>query len=82
MDQIFNYFRSEEPPQNYEWMVDGIIESKNRVGYFVRNEIIRQGITVITTDFTEMGRMTARYILDLEPVKEVMKTKIILRNSL
>ncbi len=45
-------------------------------------EIIRQGITVISTDFTEMGRMTARYILDREPVKEVMSTKIILRNSL
>ena len=45
-------------------------------------EIIRQGITVITADFREMGRRAARFILDREPVKEVLNTKIILRNSL
>lgn len=45
-------------------------------------EIIRQGITVISTDFSEMGRMVARYILTREPVKELIHTKIILRKSL
>ena len=45
-------------------------------------EIIRQGITVISTDFSEMGRKVGRFVLDREPVKEVIQTKIILRNSL
>lgn len=45
-------------------------------------EIIRQGITVITTDFNEIGKLAARYILTREPVKQVVKTKIKLRNSL
>jgi len=45
-------------------------------------EIIRQGITVISADFSEMGRKVGRFILDRELVKEVIQTKIILRNSL
>lgn len=45
-------------------------------------EIIRQGITVISTDFQAIGQKTARFILEQKSIKEVIKTKIILRNSL
>ena len=45
-------------------------------------EIIQQGITVISTDFKDMGNLAARFILTREPVRQVVKTKIILRNSL
>jgi len=45
-------------------------------------EIIRQGITVISTDFSEMGRKVGRFILDREHVREIIQTKIIIRNSL
>jgi DNA-binding transcriptional regulator YhcF (GntR family) len=45
-------------------------------------EIIRQGITVISTDFQLMGRKAADFALNRRPVQEVIETKIILRKSL
>jgi len=45
-------------------------------------EIIRQGITVISTDFQLMGRKAADFALNRRPVHEVMETKITLRKSL
>lgn len=45
-------------------------------------EIIRQGITVISTDFERMGRLAAQFALKKQPVKKILKTNIILRNSL
>lgn len=45
-------------------------------------EIIRQGITVISTDFQLMGRKAADFVLNRRPVQEVIETKITLRKSL
>jgi DNA-binding transcriptional regulator YhcF (GntR family) len=45
-------------------------------------EMIRQGITVISTDFVRMGRLAGQFIITKKPVNEVIKTNIILRNSL
>jgi len=45
-------------------------------------EIIREGITVISTDFHEIGRRVARFIMDRNAVQDVVPTKIIKRNSL
>lgn len=45
-------------------------------------EIIRQGITVISTDFELMGRKAAEFALNRSPVQEVIETKIILRKSI
>ena len=45
-------------------------------------EIIRQGITVISTDFQLMGRKAADFALNRRPVQEVIETKIILRKSI
>lgn len=45
-------------------------------------EMIRDGITVISTDFQLMGKKAAQFILTKQPVKEIIKTEIIKRNSL
>ena len=45
-------------------------------------EMIRDGITVISTDFDLMGRKAAHFALTKKPVREVIKTKILLRKSL
>jgi len=45
-------------------------------------EIIRQGITVLSTDFQLMGRKAADFALNRRPIQEVIETKIILRKSL
>ncbi len=45
-------------------------------------EIIRQGITVLSTDFQLMGRKAADFVLNRRPVQEVIETKITLRKSL
>lgn len=45
-------------------------------------EMIRNGITTISTDFDLMGRKAAQFALTKQPVKEVIKTKIIQRKSL
>jgi hypothetical protein len=45
-------------------------------------EILENGITVISTDFSEMGRKAAHSIITREKVNEWVKTSIIVRNSL
>lgn len=45
-------------------------------------EIIRQGITVLSTDFQLMGKKAAEFALNRRPVQEVIETKITLRKSL
>lgn len=45
-------------------------------------EIIRNGITVITTDFEEIGRNIADFIVNREPIKKYIKTSIKIRKSL
>ncbi len=45
-------------------------------------EMIRDGITVISADFQLMGKKAAQFVLTKQPVKEIIKTKIIKRNSL
>lgn len=44
--------------------------------------IIRGGITVVSTDFTEMGYLIADWLKTGEKVKSVVDTKIIKRNSI
>ena len=44
--------------------------------------IIRGGITVVSTDFTEMGYLIADWLKTGEKVKTVVDTKIIKRNSI
>ncbi len=45
-------------------------------------EFVSCGITVISTDFREMGRKASQFIKNGDKVKEILPTKIILRNSL
>lgn len=44
--------------------------------------VIDKGITVISTDFAAHGRMAAEYVLSQNPVKEIIPTTLIRRNSL
>jgi len=45
-------------------------------------EILENGITVISTDFKEMGRKAANFIVSREKVNEWTQTSLIVRNSL
>lgn len=45
-------------------------------------EILEDGITVISTDFGEMGKKAAQFIVSREMIKEWIKTSLIVRNSL
>lgn len=45
-------------------------------------KIIGDGISTISTDFEAMGRRTAQYILDRQPLMETHPTQLILRRSL
>lgn len=42
---------------------------------------IKDGITVLSTDFTLMGKKAAEYVLNPGPMKAVIPTSMILRNS-
>ncbi len=42
---------------------------------------VKDGITVISTDFVQMGRMAAEYVLNPGPIKYVVPTTMILRKS-
>ena len=44
-------------------------------------EIIRNGITVISTDFIKMGQSISRYINTQKPTTEVFEPEIIIRKS-
>jgi hypothetical protein len=45
-------------------------------------EIIRNGITVISTDFAEMGRLISDFMKTRQPVQKIIPTRVKLRNSL
>jgi DNA-binding LacI/PurR family transcriptional regulator len=45
-------------------------------------EFVDSGITVISTDFREIGRLAGKFIIDREPVQKVVPTSVIIRNSL
>jgi DNA-binding LacI/PurR family transcriptional regulator len=42
---------------------------------------VKEGITVISTDFTRMGEKAAEFVLSPGPMREVIETKLILRKS-
>ena len=45
-------------------------------------EIIRDGITVISTDFAQMGQSIARFITNPKQTIELFEPDVIIRNSL
>lgn len=45
-------------------------------------EIIFDGITTYSTDFTLMGKRAARFIIDRKPIQEIIPTALIRRKSL
>lgn len=45
-------------------------------------EILENGISVISTDFVEMGSKAAQFAIRKEKVREVIPTRLIIRNSL
>lgn len=45
-------------------------------------EFIGSGITVISTDFKEMGRKASLFINEGKAIREIIPTKVIIRNSL
>jgi DNA-binding transcriptional regulator YhcF (GntR family) len=58
----------------------------NEIGIISYNEtpmkrFVKDGITVISTDFKLMGKMAAEFVLNPEPIKLVVPTNFILRNS-
>ena len=42
---------------------------------------VKNGISVISTDFVSMGRLAAEYVLNPGPMKVVVPTRLIERNS-
>lgn len=48
----------------------------------VLKEIIMGGITTISTDFREMGKMAANYVMEGNEIKTIIPTNLIRRNSL
>jgi hypothetical protein len=44
--------------------------------------VVYKGITVISTDFGELGRRAAHFVLERKPVHEIIPTTLIRRNSL
>jgi DNA-binding LacI/PurR family transcriptional regulator len=57
------------------------------IGFIVLNdtpmlEVIENGISTISTDFKQMGRLTAEYIVTRNKIQAYVPTKLILRGSL
>ena len=62
------------------------LEKGKDIGIISYNETpmkkyVKDGITVLSTDFTEMGRKAAEYVLNQGEMKYVVPTKMIIRNS-
>lgn len=62
------------------------LELGNEFGIISYNETpmkkyVKEGITVISTDFIEMGKKAAEFVLNPVPVQEVMPTRLIERKS-
>jgi hypothetical protein len=45
-------------------------------------QIVGEGISVITTDFSQMGSLAASYVKNQQKITEVLPTSLILRESL
>ena len=63
------------------------IEIGKEVGILSNNdgpvkEIVCEGITTLSTDFEEMGRQAAEFVLSRKPVQRTIPTVLIRRNSL
>ncbi len=61
-------------------------EPGNEIGILSYNDTpmkkyVKEGITVLSTDFYEMGKKAAEYVLNPGEMKEVIPTKLILRKS-
>jgi DNA-binding transcriptional regulator YhcF (GntR family) len=59
----------------------------SEIGIIVYNdtplyEVIDQGITSISTDFSLMGRRAASFVKSKEKIRQIIPTKLIMRNSL
>ena len=65
--------------RNYATGIDIGILAYNELPIY---EFVSSGITVISTDFREMGRKACRFITDGEDVKEILPTRVIIRNSI
>ncbi len=48
----------------------------------VVKRVLCDGITVISTDFTELGRRAAQYVRNPVKTHEIIPTRLIIRNSL
>ena len=64
----------------------GLVPGKD-IGILAYNDIplyefVANGITVVSTDFHAMGKKAAQFVLKKDQVREVIPTKIIIRNSL
>ena len=64
----------------------GLVPGKD-VGILSHNddlvkEIICNGITTYFADFKKMAERAARFVLDRQPVKEIIPTVLVRRNSL
>lgn len=42
---------------------------------------VKEGITILSTDFTQMGKRAAEFVLNTQPVQEVVPIRLIERNS-
>lgn len=45
-------------------------------------EVIDKGITSVSTDFNQMGKLAAEFVQSKEMIRKIIPTKLILRNSL
>lgn len=62
------------------------LELGRDVGIISYNEtpmkrFVKEGISVISTDFIEMGRLAADFVIHTKPIQHIIPTKIIERNS-
>jgi DNA-binding LacI/PurR family transcriptional regulator len=79
-------------PELWEMLKDAKnqgLEIGKDVGFFSHNddvikEIIFDGITTFSTDFTAMGKEAADYVINYKgkKMKKTIPTKLIIRNSL
>ena len=78
-DRVLGFFLEQCRDKNYEPGED--------VGFLSYNEtpmkkFIYKGISVISTDFNELGTKAAKFITDDKPIQEYVTTKLTLRESL
>ena len=79
IDRILGVFLEQCRVKNFEPGVD--------VGFLSYNEtpmkkFIYKGISVISTDFSEIGTKAAEFVMQEQPIQNYVPTKLILRDSL